>query len=123
RILRQSCSAWTACGVQVAHDHVIKQYVVQPPRSKPAADEVGVDVQDWNFGKGMFQGADQRRSRHCSDLRGTRHMIAWELGLAVPKRVVGVQKNQAIANASRNSVREMPACVQMNRSVEPLMRR
>src|SRR5258708_11232452 len=49
RILRQSRSGRTACGIEIADDHVIKKNVVKSPRAQPPTDQVRMNVEHGDF--------------------------------------------------------------------------
>ena len=53
--LGQPSSVRAPRGIEVADDHMVEQHVVQPARSELAADQVGVDVENRNFGQRPFE--------------------------------------------------------------------
>jgi hypothetical protein len=61
RELRESRAARTTRRIQIAHDHVIQQHIMQSARAQPPTDQMRVDIQARDFGQGGFQFDHQRR--------------------------------------------------------------
>src|SRR5262249_7210758 len=52
--LRQSRPAWATCRVEVAHQHMIQQDIVQTSGGQARAAQVSVNIEDGQFGQSLF---------------------------------------------------------------------